>query len=271
MGASVCRKSSKLPSPRPVARPLALTMPMVTVWPRPRGLPKASTTSPTRMASESPKGSTGRPLASILSTARSLAASRPTTSGVEGAPVGELDLHLLRVLHHVVVRDDVAVGAHDHPRPEAALAVRLEVFRTPPEAPQKRRETILALAEGKCCGPHHPLRADGDDGGRHLGHEVGVAARGGNRRRCPRSGERPRSRPRAPRVPRAPARTGWRPGSRPAPAAPPMKNVRLRCLPPLTVVDISRPPSSRPPTARRGAGRRDVFHGVGRVERLTET
>ena len=56
IGASVWRKSSKLPSPRPVARPLALTMPMVTVWPTPSGLPKASTTSPTRDFPESPSG-----------------------------------------------------------------------------------------------------------------------------------------------------------------------------------------------------------------------
>ena len=48
MGASVWMKSSKLPSPEPVARPLALTMPMVTVWPTPSGLPKARATSPTR-------------------------------------------------------------------------------------------------------------------------------------------------------------------------------------------------------------------------------
>ena len=55
-----------------VARPLALTMPIVTVWPTPSGLPTASTTSPTRTASESPSASVCRLVPSTFSTARSL-------------------------------------------------------------------------------------------------------------------------------------------------------------------------------------------------------
>ena len=55
-----------------VARPLALTMPIVTVWPTPSGLPTASTTSPTRTASESPSDSVCRLAPSIFRTARSL-------------------------------------------------------------------------------------------------------------------------------------------------------------------------------------------------------
>jgi uncharacterized Ntn-hydrolase superfamily protein len=78
IGASVCRKSSKLPSPSPVARPFALMIPIVTVCPTPIGLPTASTTSPTRTWSELPSGSTGKPLPLIFSTARSLGASVPT-------------------------------------------------------------------------------------------------------------------------------------------------------------------------------------------------
>ena len=79
IGASVCRKSSKLPSPRPVARPLALTMPIVTVWPTPSGLPTASTTSPTRIASESPIGSTGRLAALDLDHRQVARRSAPTS------------------------------------------------------------------------------------------------------------------------------------------------------------------------------------------------
>jgi hypothetical protein len=79
MGASVCRKSSKLPSERPVRRPLAEMMPAVTVWPTPKGFPTASTTSPTRTRSESPSVSTGRSFASTLRTARSDGGSLPTS------------------------------------------------------------------------------------------------------------------------------------------------------------------------------------------------
>ena len=79
MGASVCRKSWKLPLPEPVARPFALMMPDVTVSPTPNGLPTARQTSPTRTWSESPGCSTGRLLALIFSTARSLGGSEPTT------------------------------------------------------------------------------------------------------------------------------------------------------------------------------------------------
>src|SRR6185295_2651794 len=43
-----------------VDRPVALTMPIVTVWPTPSGLPIASTTSPICELSELPSGATGR-------------------------------------------------------------------------------------------------------------------------------------------------------------------------------------------------------------------
>ncbi len=62
-----------------VARPFALTIPIVTVWPMPSGLPTASTTSPTCTLSELPSGSVCRFVPSIFSTARSLGASVPTT------------------------------------------------------------------------------------------------------------------------------------------------------------------------------------------------
>ena len=61
----------------------ALTMPLVTVPPSsPRGLPTASTLSPTVRVSLSPTTAGGRPLASIFSTATSLVESSPTTVAV---------------------------------------------------------------------------------------------------------------------------------------------------------------------------------------------
>ena len=57
MAASVWRKSSK--GPWPMERPLALMMPAVTVFCSPNGEPMASTQSPTRTASESPRLAAG--------------------------------------------------------------------------------------------------------------------------------------------------------------------------------------------------------------------
>src|SRR5450830_352644 len=57
-------------------------MPDVTVSPTPSGLPTARTTSPTLTASESPMTRVGRLVASILTTARSVAGSVPTTLAV---------------------------------------------------------------------------------------------------------------------------------------------------------------------------------------------
>jgi hypothetical protein len=75
--ASVWMKSSY--GPEPMKRSLALTMPVVTVWSRPNGLPIAITGSPTCSLSESPNGSVGRPVASIFSSAMSVLPSLPTT------------------------------------------------------------------------------------------------------------------------------------------------------------------------------------------------
>ncbi len=63
-----------------IRRCLALTTPTVTLLVSACGLPMAITQSPTRSASLSPSGSTGRSWASILSRARSVARSVPFTS-----------------------------------------------------------------------------------------------------------------------------------------------------------------------------------------------
>ena len=69
------------PRPAPPARPRpALTMPEVTVWRRPNGLPIATTKSPTSSLSESPMSTAVRSLDGIRSTATSLSGSEPTSS-----------------------------------------------------------------------------------------------------------------------------------------------------------------------------------------------
>ena len=65
-------------------RPFALMMPAVTVNAKasPSGFPTASAHSPTRVESELPNASVGRPRASILITATSVFGSVPTTLAV---------------------------------------------------------------------------------------------------------------------------------------------------------------------------------------------
>ena len=196
MGASVCRKSSKLPSPTPVARPLALTMPIVTVWPTPRGLPNASTTSPTRVASESPNGE--RREAGGLHLQHGQVARRVGADDlrVESAAVGQVDLHLLRPVDDVVVGQHVAVGADDDARAEATFAVRPRVARREPEAAQERRQ--LARVERHRRRLDHPLGADGDDGRGHARDHVGVPPDAPEPRRRVPPRARPKTRRRVP-------------------------------------------------------------------------
>ena len=78
MAASVWMKFSKVLMPSWL-RPSALTMPLVTVWPTPKGLPIASTWSPTCKASEFPMTITGSLSRPIFSTARSVSGSVPIT------------------------------------------------------------------------------------------------------------------------------------------------------------------------------------------------
>ena len=58
-------------------RPSALMMPPVTVWPTPKGLPMASTWSPTCRVSELPSTTTGSRSRSICSRAKSVSGSVP--------------------------------------------------------------------------------------------------------------------------------------------------------------------------------------------------
>src|SRR5438132_227120 len=60
-------------------RPVALMMPIVTVWLSWNGLPTATTYSPTSALAESPQESVGRPPASTFTTAMSVTGSVPTS------------------------------------------------------------------------------------------------------------------------------------------------------------------------------------------------
>ena len=69
-----------------ISRPTALTIPMVTVWPTLNGSPIASTTSPTRVASDWPNVIGVRPVTEMRTTARSVSGSLPTTLPVVTRP-----------------------------------------------------------------------------------------------------------------------------------------------------------------------------------------
>ncbi|MBP1621654.1 MAG: hypothetical protein H6Q02_2421 [Acidobacteria bacterium] len=82
IAASVWMKFSNEESERPSTRPLAETMPTVTVWSMFNGLPTAITHSPTRSRCALPRFRYGNWRSGLvtLSRAMSVAGSRPTTS-----------------------------------------------------------------------------------------------------------------------------------------------------------------------------------------------
>ena len=150
-----------------MVRPLALTMPIVTVLPRPNGLPMATTYSPTRSASLEPSAATGRSFggSSSLSTAMSSRSSLPTTLALELAVVGELDLHRVGVVDDVRVGDDVPLRVDEEARAERLLlhdrvAVALAAAGRPGAVPAaalalvEEREEIAEAREPEVAAGH---------------------------------------------------------------------------------------------------------------------
>jgi hypothetical protein len=89
IAASVWMKFSKVLMPKRL-RPVALTMPWVTVCPTPKGSPTASTTSPTCTEPGSANVTGCRPVASTFSTARSVSGSVPSTRAAATLPSGSM-------------------------------------------------------------------------------------------------------------------------------------------------------------------------------------
>ncbi len=103
-------------------RPLALTMPVVTVWPMPKGLPMASTTSPTSTLSLSAIGDGGQVLGVDLDDGDVALRVAADDFGGELAAVLQGDLHLVGAVHDVVVGEDVAVLGDDDAGAEGLFA-----------------------------------------------------------------------------------------------------------------------------------------------------
>ena len=155
--ASVWTNSSY--GPLPMKRSLALTIPVVTVWSSPNGLPIAITGSPTWSRSESPSGSTARVEASILSSARSVGGIGADDARRVLGAAGQAHDDVAAARHDVVVRHDVAVGRDD----EAGAEAR-------PGAAARRPALEEAAEELRARVRDVRLGADVDDGGpRRLG------------------------------------------------------------------------------------------------------
>ena len=96
--------------PSGVLRATAETMPLVTVWPMPNGLPIASTRSPTSSRSESPSGSVGSAVGLDVQEREVGGLVGADQLGPELAPIGQHHHDLVGILDHVVIGDDQTVG-----------------------------------------------------------------------------------------------------------------------------------------------------------------
>ena len=209
-----------------MSRAIAETMPRVTVPPRPKGLPTAMTSSPTRTWSLSPSSSTGRFFVVDLEQREVGLLVGADDLGVELAVVGEADLHGLGVVDHVVVGDDVAVALDHEARAERhalldGLGAALRAFAASASRPRAGRSggrTPRRASRGRRAIPRDRPAPSGPrplPGWRAPSPPPGWSARPGRRRRsAPRPPRREpcRRRPgRRPGAPRPSRRRRWRP------------------------------------------------------------
>src|SRR5471032_1895761 len=192
MAASVCMKFSKWLMCR-LLRPSAEMMPMVTVWPTPKGLPMASTTSPTRACSAWPSTMTDSLPSDTLMTARSVSGSVPTTLA---AAVRQRHLDVVGRVDDVVVGQNIAVGADDDARAEAGLLVVLVVAVMVAVAEEFLEEGV---AQQRMVAPPQRLAGHDVDHGRH-GARGRVAVGTGRRRAASGLHQRRAGRDRADRL-----------------------------------------------------------------------
>ena len=174
-----------------MSRAMAETMPRVTVPPRPKGLPTAITSSPTRTWSLSPSASSGRSVGVDLEQREVGLLVGADDLGVELAVVGEAHLHRLGVVDHVVVGDDVAVALHHEARAErhaVPVALRPALARRHRDRALGHAEAAEELLEGRAGAEGRPLGAGLRPSRRPPGWRApspppGWSARPGRRRR----------------------------------------------------------------------------------------
>src|SRR5215813_9857084 len=160
MRASVCRKSSKTPTPR--TRSLAEMIPCDTDCSRPNGLPIATTQSPTFSRSESPKYPNGKSEVTSrnLSSAMSVDESRPMTSAMNSRPSESLTRMVVAFGTTGLLGATWPSGAMSRPEPRALSMARV-VF-------SGSETSVLMLTTVRLTAR---IRGDSDDGGMKLGIE----------------------------------------------------------------------------------------------------
>src|SRR5215471_498039 len=138
-------------------------MPEVTVPPRPKGLPIASTQSPTFVLAESPHVAAGRgAFGSTLSTARSVTASRPTTSACNVVSSDRVTVICSALAITWLLVTMMPVGSIMNPDPSDA-ARGADQFGPPgaPFSPKKSRKNSSSGDPGATCASGEPLGAGG--------------------------------------------------------------------------------------------------------------
>src|SRR5579864_5286326 len=134
-----------------MSRAVAEMMPDVTVPPSPNGLPIANTQSPTRTLFESPQAAAGSGfLVSILSSARSVTGSRPTTwafSAVLSDSVTVICCAFAMTWLFVTMSPE---GSTMNPDPSEATGV--PEAPGPPFSPTKSRKTSSSVLPAEFCG-----------------------------------------------------------------------------------------------------------------------
>ena len=199
MLASVWMKSSY--GPAPIVRPLALTMPIVTVLPRPNGLPMATTYSPTRERLARAERGDGQIGGRVLELEHRDVEPRVLADhlGAELAVVGELHLDDVGAVDDVRVGDDVALRVDEEARAErlaledlisisSALARTEREKRIDPEREIAATFGPTSFVNGRDVDDRRvDLRDERRDVGRAGQERRRRERRGGRRRGCDRS------------------------------------------------------------------------------------
>src|SRR5215831_5690716 len=146
-----------------MSRAVAEIIPAVTLPPRPNGLPIASTQSPTFVLLESPHVAAGRgAFGSTLSTARSVTASRPTTSACKVVSSDKVTVICSALAITWLLVTMMPVGSIMNPDPSDA-ARGADQFGPPgaPFSPKKSRKNSSSGDPGATCASGEPLGAGG--------------------------------------------------------------------------------------------------------------
>ena len=164
MAASVWMKKLKSVMPT-LVRARAETMPLVTVWPTPKGLPMASTRSPTSRSSESLKFQGRQRLAFAVDAQHGQVGAlvREHDLGLELAPVGQHHGDLVGALDDVMVGHDQAVRVDDHAGAERVLDALARAGRKPKSSPKKRLKNGSSNSgDARALADHLALGVDVD-------------------------------------------------------------------------------------------------------------